>query len=197
MDELAGSTDRSSKAIWEYSFGSRRSRARFESLILEHADMLMATLRASVRDHHVVEDLFQETIIAAWSSWESYDLDRPFGAWLRGISRNVVLLHWRKSARKKEMISLDRLDHIDALIGAYELENRQASTQLVVFMEQCIDSLSKKFRDIICKRYLEGDSLDDCITYFQLSREALLKRIQRARTFLKQCVRKKLEAADQ
>ena len=59
----------------------------FEVLMRENADMLLAFLRASVRDKHAAEDIFQETMIVAWRRMDSFDRERSFAKWLRGIAK--------------------------------------------------------------------------------------------------------------
>ena len=56
----------------------------FAILVREHADRLLAYLRATVPASSV-DDLFQETVLVAWRRLPDYDRARPFGAWLRGI----------------------------------------------------------------------------------------------------------------
>ena len=43
----------------------------FEILMRENADMLLAFLRASVRDSHAVDEMFQETMVVAWRGWKT------------------------------------------------------------------------------------------------------------------------------
>jgi RNA polymerase sigma-70 factor (ECF subfamily) len=48
------------------------------------------------------DDLVQEVFQAAWCSRENFRRDRPgdtFRGWLRGVTRNAVLMHFRRGAR--------------------------------------------------------------------------------------------------
>ncbi len=71
----------------------------FETLVREHAEMLTAFIRGTVRDGSLVDDIFQETMLTAWRRLDEYDKQRPFGSWLRGIAARVQLAAYRKSAR--------------------------------------------------------------------------------------------------
>ena len=62
----------------------------FAILVREHGERLMAFLRASVPASSV-DDIFQDTVLVAWRRLPDYDRTRPFGAWMRGIARNLVL----------------------------------------------------------------------------------------------------------
>ncbi len=48
------------------------------------------------------DDLLQEVFRAAWDNRETFRRDRPgdtFRGWLRGITRNLILLHFRRAGR--------------------------------------------------------------------------------------------------
>ena len=45
-----------------------------------------------------VDDLVQETLVTAWKHLDRFDRSKPFGPWLRGIARNLVMAHHRQSA---------------------------------------------------------------------------------------------------
>jgi RNA polymerase sigma-70 factor (ECF subfamily) len=48
------------------------------------------------------DDLVQEVFQAAWASRENFHRERPgdtFRGWLRGVTRNTVLMHFRRSGR--------------------------------------------------------------------------------------------------
>ncbi len=52
-----------------------------------------------------VEDVLQEVLLAAATHLEGFRRDRPgdsFRGWLRVITRNMVLLHFRKSGRQPQ-----------------------------------------------------------------------------------------------
>ena len=66
----------------------------FDILAAEYRPMVLAYLRAMVRDAHLVEDLVQETMIAAHDSLGGFEPGGNFGRWLRGIARNKALMHF-------------------------------------------------------------------------------------------------------
>ena len=78
-----------------------RDSQAFEILVREHADMLMAYLRALAWNDALVEDAFQEAIIVAWRRLPDFDRSRPFAPWLRGIARNTLLGIARKHQRRR------------------------------------------------------------------------------------------------
>jgi RNA polymerase sigma factor (sigma-70 family) len=73
----------------------------FNILAAEYRPMVLAYLRAMVRDAHLAEDLTQETMIAAHESLDGFKPGGTFGSWLRGIARNKALMHWRSEKRHR------------------------------------------------------------------------------------------------
>ncbi len=69
-------------------------------LFMEHAPTLYGYAYSRVRDHHLAEDLVQDTMLSAWKSWDSYQGGSSVLVWLTGIMRHKLLDQWRSNARK-------------------------------------------------------------------------------------------------
>ena len=89
------------------------AKSLFQILIRENSDMLVAYLRAGVRDPHAVDDLYQETVLTAWKRMDSYDRDRPIGPWLRGIAGKLMLAYYRKSSRNASALDDQTLEWLN------------------------------------------------------------------------------------
>ncbi len=63
-------------------------RDALDILAPEYRPMVLACLRAMVRNAHLAEDLVQKTMIAAHESLGGFEPGGKFGRWLRGIARN-------------------------------------------------------------------------------------------------------------
>lgn len=74
-----------------------------------------------------VEDLVQETVIAIHEKRSSYDIGRPFTAWLYAIARYKLVDHLRKNRLHRD-VSLDEVpdlaaaDKADACLAAVDVE---------------------------------------------------------------------------
>jgi hypothetical protein len=55
----------------------------FEILVRDHTAMVLAYLRCRVWSPDAVDDLYQETMLAAWLRLAEYDRERAFGPWVR------------------------------------------------------------------------------------------------------------------
>jgi len=164
----------------------------FEVLMRENADMLLAFLRASVRDNHTVEDIFQETMVVAWRRMPDFDRKRSFGKWLRGIARNLILAHFRKSG--KEPLSLDEnnLDWMDARFAQIQSRSGDTLSEKLSLLRECVDALSEESKQTIEARYLNQDSLDEVVSKLGLALQTVKKRLYRAKSQLAECLEAKL-----
>jgi RNA polymerase sigma-70 factor (ECF subfamily) len=92
------------------------ARKLFETLVREHADMLSIYLRSALGNTTDVDDLFQETMIVAWRRLDDFDQSQPFGPWLRGMARKLLLAHDRKRCRW--LCDSEMLNHIESRLSS-------------------------------------------------------------------------------
>ena len=164
----------------------------FEILIRENTDMLIAYLRSSVRDNHMVDDLFQEIILTAWRRLESYDRQRPFGPWLRGIASNTILCYYRKTSRNELPIDSESLEWLDSKFEAIRLQSGDTLAEKLSSLRVCIAELPETYQDPIKLRYLEQMSHQQVASKLQLTIDTLKKRITRGKSRLASCLERKL-----
>jgi len=68
----------------------------FTDLVRRHQYAVRACLAVRLGDPHEAEDLAQEVFVTAFTRLREFDVDRPFGPWLRGIAFNLLRNHARK-----------------------------------------------------------------------------------------------------
>ncbi len=102
----------------KYAENDVDAKSLFQILIRENSDMLVAYLRAGVRDLHAVDDLYQETVLTAWRKMDSYDRDKPIGPCLRGIAGKLMLAHYRKTNKAAQPLDEKTLDWLDTRFAA-------------------------------------------------------------------------------
>lgn len=59
-------------------------------LYREHGTLVFSLCMAALRHRQDAEDATQQVFARAWRSRETYDVSRPIGAWLTGITRRVI-----------------------------------------------------------------------------------------------------------
>src|SRR5579864_8549290 len=55
------------------------------------------------------EELFQETSLALWKTWDRYPPEVDFAAWACGIAHNVVRNHLRKRKAQPRLLTDDQV----------------------------------------------------------------------------------------
>ena len=161
----------------------------FEILVRENADMLTAYLRSLLDNTTDVDDLFQETMVVAWRRLADYDRTRPFGLWLRGIARNLVLAHYRKRASAPKWCSHEVLEAIDKRFEKVATGAGDTFRDRVEALLDCIQRLSDRLRQVIELAYGRGMSYREVALAINDQEDAVRKRAQRARSQLYDCLK--------
>jgi len=166
-----------------------RDSQAFEILVREHADMLMAYLRAMAWNDALVEDAFQETIIVAWRRLPDFDRSRPFAPWMRGIARNTLLGLARKQQRRHEIAGESATLHIEEQLTRIQRTPADRFTDRLQPLMECMQRLSPEQREAVELVY--GQSLDSGVAASTAGTndETFRKRLYRARLQLAECLR--------
>src|SRR5437660_1217252 len=72
----------------------------FGRIVRAYALPLRSYLGSQLYHLDDVDDLAQEVFLAAFKNLGAFRRDDDFGAWLRGIARNKLLVHFRSQARR-------------------------------------------------------------------------------------------------
>ena len=172
------------------------SRDLFEILAREHSPSLLVYLKSVVRDHALVDDLYQETMLTAWRSLDHFDRERPFGPWLRGIAAKLVMAHFRKNTRA--FVSCDQviLEQIDFRLSQVDRRPGDTFDQRLDDLRECLGRLPAPYRAVIDARYRDDVRGESLAVHLSLSVENVKKRLQRARQRLLECLEGKLATGD-
>lgn len=160
----------------------------FEILVHENADMLTAYLRSSLGSSSDVDDLFQETMVVAWRRLSDYDRSRPFGPWLRGIARKLILAHYRKKASGPIWCTPEVLEEIDRRFEKLSNNAGDSFRDRVEPLLTCIQRLSERLRQVIELGYGREMSYREIARVTEEQEETIRKRAQRAKTRLRECL---------
>ncbi|MBE7467334.1 MAG: sigma-70 family RNA polymerase sigma factor [Planctomycetes bacterium] len=167
-------------------------RRAFLELFLRQQQDLHAFVGSIVRDWHRSEDVVQELALILWEKFESYDPQRPFGAWARGVAANLIL---RDLERHRRALPLLSPESIAAVQRAYdEIEASEPGAELEA-LRACVASLDEPARHMLELRYTEALGLDALAQRLSRSVAAVKKALTRLRARLQECVARKLAAS--
>lgn len=165
----------------------------FGELVLRHELSVRAYLAARLDDVHEAEDLAQEVFVIAYRRLPDFDPSKPMGAWLRGIAHNVL----RNSLRRRQGQPGSLEGFLEQAIesGAARWEERAEGSSIVAALEQCLGALAPHARELIKKRYAQGESVAALSRLMGVKHSALTMMLHRVRSGLRDCMEQRLAAA--
>lgn len=129
-----------------------------------------------------VDDIVQETFVAAVMAAHKFDGRSSLGTWLTRVAINRCHTERRKRLLRtkywKRLLSGRRVESCSEPAAADQAERATRVTDAV-------RRLPAKYREVIVLRYLEGMEIADVATVLRISRPAVEVRLSRARDVLR------------
>ncbi|MGH6859069.1 MAG: sigma-70 family RNA polymerase sigma factor [Phyllobacterium sp.] len=117
------------------------------------------------------DDLVQETLMALHAKRATYEVDRPFTAWLHAIARYKLIDHFRRN-RIRATVPLDDAQELIATNPSDAAADRMD-------VERLLQSVPERSRDLIYRTKIEGQSIADVATSTGLSESSVKVGIHR------------------
>jgi RNA polymerase sigma-70 factor (ECF subfamily) len=164
----------------------------FGQLVRDYALPLRSYLASQVYHLDDVDDLTQEVFLTALRSLSTFRRGDDFGAWLRGIARNKVLVYYRSRARRNQALQRFR-DEVMALIEG-DLERAAASdrAETIERLLRCIALLPERLRYVV-RAGLGGDKPAEVAQALGTTVGVIYNLHHRANQLLRACVQKGVE----
>jgi len=143
----------------------------------------------ALRDRAQTEDLVQQAFVTAYTKLDSFERGRDFGAWLRGITRNLARQELRRRARDDRRL-MSYLAHLEALGDDDSADEHEAALRSA--LADCEQHLPQPARKALRLRYSEA--LDFAAVADAIGRTVAGARqlLQRVRLQLRDCIQEKL-----
>lgn len=190
--ENGDSEDRQPQGSWEDSDGVSSSLSLW---VDEHGDALFRYAVQRVRDRHAIEDLLQETFLAALKSAESFRGDSTVRTWLISILRLKIVDYYRKVARNKTLQQVDDAELDPKVVRESRLDRWDASFANTFENEEfwatfrgCLEKLPASLGQVYLLREIDQCAPETICESFNISRKNLAVRIFRARAALRDCL---------
>lgn len=170
-----------------------------EILARAHQAEVYRYLRYLGADPLLAEELGQEVLLAAYegnvageiAGWE----DRRQAGWLRGVARNLFLLHHRKQARRKERADSELVEkHLEASEGVWVTEFLREGDgfDYLEALRGCLGKLNERQREVVEGFYGRGESREAVGEKVGMTVDGVKTTLRRLRAGLADCVRTKL-----
>ena len=164
---------------------SESVRLEFEAYVVEHHVRLRAFVRSLGVDPDWVDDGSQEAFLTAYRQWDSFDQERDFGKWLRGIAANIVRNETRKAARRQRILDTELAE---ILLSRYAESKERHEPLSIEAIRQCISELAPHSRQTVQGRYADGLSAPQLAQQLKTTAANVRQILVTARRQIKQCV---------
>lgn len=155
-------------------------RDQFETLALEHLDMLYRLAKRMTRDAHRAEDLVQETYLRAFRSADNFDL-QAFGIrpWLIRILHNVHVSKGQREVRQPPTLADE---HLDAASAAPAAEPERFSWDgMDDQVKRAFDALPAEYQTVMQLWAIEELSYKEIAEALDVPIGTVMSRLHRAR----------------
>jgi len=158
----------------------------FGELLERYKNLVYRIALTTLGDCDHAEDVVQETFLRAYQNLERLHNPELFGFWVSGIAKNICRNLFREN--KKAMISMDHLKEVAPLENTRE--NPGGTPELIHALRKAILLIPDKYREILELRYMEDYSCKKIARFCNLSQNAVLVRLFRARKLVMNILKK-------
>ena len=169
----------------------------FRRLRQKYHDAIFSLIARMVRRREEVEDLTQEAFIKAFGSLASFNDEYAFSTWLYKIATNNCIDHIRRKKLQtfsidKPLESSDSDYHFEVPDTTYIPDREIIESQRRRMLEDAINSLPPKYRQVIILRHTEEKEYQEIAKILHLPLGTVKAHIFRAREMLYKYLRDKM-----
>ena len=164
----------------------------------EFGDALYAYALSRVESRDVADELIQESFLAAFRSFDSFQGKASPKTWLTAILRNKIIEYYRRRTRKRERQPLDDSfgDTFDdkgiwnVAVGNWPRQPDQVfqDQEFWQAFQQCLGKLPATAAEVFVLRVLDGLDTDNICKTLKISSSNMAVRLHRARVMLRNCL---------
>jgi RNA polymerase sigma-70 factor (ECF subfamily) len=166
--------------------------AIYEILVREHEAMLFAYVLGITGEAELSEEVVQAAFVQAYQKLSTLRDKAAFGAWIRTIARNLAFTELKRRGREVTM-DAQVIDGMEDVFGGLDANpDGQTWPERAKVVELCYEALSKKLKETCRMHYFDGMKTQSIADQLSTSLAAVLKRLERARDAIRNCVEQKL-----
>ncbi len=145
-----------------------------------------------LRDMDASADLVQQTFVNAYFALDRFEEERDFGAWVRGIARNLVRQELRRRGREDRRY-LAYSTHLEASADNERADEHEHALREA--LTRCREKLSDPAQRALEMRYHKSREFPDIAEALGRTVAATRQLLQRVRLQLRACITQRLEAS--
>jgi len=160
----------------------------YSGLVRAHQAGIRAALAARLHDVSMADDLAQEAFLIAFDKLGTFDEQRAFGGWIRGIAINC----FRNYLRKRKAVTIGDASVLENLVNEHieqQLPSEGRKAELLFgALTNCVEKLKGNDRRLIERRYFERESISAITGDLGMKHSAVTMRLYRLRSVLRDCI---------
>lgn len=158
--------------------------------LMQSRERISAAAWLVVKDAHVAEDIFQNTVLKAVTKDVSFQAEAALFSWAFITARRDSLNWFRKHGR--ELVGIDE-DILTLIHQDWQNDHLNPKGNRFELLRDCMEELPQKSEKILRLRYFEGLSCGEIADSISITLDAVYKRISRIQNSLRKCVELKMQ----
>jgi RNA polymerase sigma-70 factor (ECF subfamily) len=162
-----------------------------ETIWAEVGDSIERFVRRRVSDPHQADDVVAEVMLRIHQNLATLDDRERVTGWMFRIARNAITDHYRRTARRREVVAAEPEPGFDSGADAWLDDQAATLAELASCIRPLVDALPGDYRRALVLTDLEGHSQVDAARMEGISVSGMKSRVQRGRrqfaTLVKQC----------
>ncbi|MAX05355.1 MAG: RNA polymerase subunit sigma-24 [Flavobacteriales bacterium] len=133
----------------------------FETLLMRHKSRVFAFIMSKIRNKDLSEDIFQDTFIKVINSLQrgTYNEEGKFLPWMMRIAHNLVIDHFRKESKMKNIRPTDEFNIFDVISNGNRVQDEEMIRKRVhADLNKLIQDLPEDQMEVLRMRYFEDMS---------------------------------------
>ena len=164
----------------------------FGVLIDRYEEKILRYARKFLFDTNKAEDLTQEVFIKVYVNIASFDLNKRFSPWIYRIAHNCFINEIIKN-KQQPLLIIDTDVFLPQLIFKETPENNLLDKEFKEHIENCLQKINIKHREVLIVHYLEGLSYQEISDILRIPSNVVGVRIYRAKKAIKNIINKDYE----
>jgi RNA polymerase sigma-70 factor, ECF subfamily len=166
--------------------------ARFEREVVPLRDLLYRHAFRMSHNHADAEDLVQETVMKAYSHFDSFRSDTNLNAWLLRILTNTYINGYRQKRRRPVQCSTEQVTEqsLAAAYARFTAAQRSAEDHVLDSLpdkeiQAAMQTLPPQFREVVYYADVEGFGYQEIAAMMKSPRGTVMSRLHRGRQRLR------------
>jgi RNA polymerase sigma-70 factor (ECF subfamily) len=162
----------------------------FGELFVRNQNRIYRYICSVIPNRADAEELFQQTNLTLWKTWDRFDHSREFVPWACGIAHNHIRNFLRKKQHKQVVLSQEIIEQLTHT----RMENDELLEQRKQALAGCLKKLSLRQRELVVRCYASDQTIKQAAKSSGQTPNAIYKRLRRIRAALHDCISRSLLA---